>query len=69
MLPRRNRLWDLRTQANLTQKEVAKLMDSDFTTVSKHENSSRGLTKVEIEKYAAIYKVSSFELFFIPEPE
>lgn len=65
--PRKNRLAVLRAQSKLTQLEVAKLMDADFTTVSKHESGTRGLTQREINKYAAIFKVSSYELFIEPE--
>jgi hypothetical protein len=39
------------------------MLDIDFTTASAHENGRRGLTPVEIKKYAALYKVESYELF------
>lgn len=61
--PRNNRLSEQREKSRLTQKEVAKLLDIDFTTVSAHENGRRGLTQSEIKKYAALYKVESYELF------
>lgn len=61
--PRNNRLRQQREKSRLTQKEVAKLLDVDFTTVSKHESGTRGLTSAEIAKYAALYKVQSHELF------
>lgn len=61
--PRRNRLSEQREKSRLTQKEVAKLLDIDFTTVSAHENGRRGLTQPEIKKYAALFKVESYELF------
>lgn len=61
--PRNNRLREQREKSRLTQKEVAKLLDIDFTTVSAHENGRRGLTAAEIGKYAHLYKVQSYELF------
>lgn len=62
--PRQNRLKFLRERSRLTQQEVAKLLDMDFTTVSKHESGTRGLAESEIAQYAKLYKVSSYELFF-----
>lgn len=45
------------------------MLDIDFTTVSAHENGRRGLTQAEIKKYAALYKVESYELFLnMPKP-
>jgi transcriptional regulator with XRE-family HTH domain len=67
--PRPNRLKSLRERSRLTQKELAKLMDCDFTTISKHESAERGLTKDEIKKYAAIFKCASYELFIDPQLE
>lgn len=64
--PRQNRIKLLRERSRLTQKELAKLMDTDFTTVSKHESADRGLTSDEIKKYAAIFKCASYELFIEP---
>lgn len=61
------RLAELRTQSKLTQKEVAKLMDLDVTTVCKHETGDRNPTAEEIEQYARIFKVSSYEIFMAPE--
>lgn len=65
--PRSNCLKSLREQRQLTQKEVAKLLDIDFTTVSKHEAGSRGLTETEITAYSKLYKVESYALFIEPE--
>lgn len=69
LAPRQNRLRELREKSRLTQKEVAKLLDVDHTTVNKHEAGTRGLTSGEIEKYAQVFKVQSHELFFAAEPE
>lgn len=45
------------------------MLDIDFTTVSSHENGRRGLTQAEIKKYAALFKVESYELFLdMPKP-
>lgn len=68
--PSKNRLKEQREASRLSQDEVAKLLDVSVATVSRHESSSRGLTKDMIEKYAGLYKVSSVELFLdIPDDE
>ena len=61
------RIAELRKSSKLTQSELAKLMDLDVTTVCKHELGTRNPTKPEIEKYARIFNVSSYELFLAPE--
>ena len=63
-----NRLKELRERSRLTQKEVGKLLDINFTTVSKHE-AGRNLSDDLIEKYAELYKVQSHQLFFEPTEE
>ena len=63
----KNRLRELRLERRLTQEEVAKLLDIDNTTASKHENGLRGLSLEDIKKYARLYKVEPFELFISPE--
>jgi transcriptional regulator with XRE-family HTH domain len=63
---RKNRLRLLREERKLTQKEVAKVLDIDYTTVSKHESGDRGLSPEDVRKYAALYKVESYELFMNP---
>lgn len=63
----KNRLRELREARKLTQQEVAKLLDIDHTTVSRHESGSRGLSPEDIQKYARLYKVESYELFINPE--
>ena len=59
----KNRLRELREARKLTQQEVAKLLDIDHTTVSRHESGGRGLGPEDIQKYARLYKVESYELF------
>lgn len=59
----KNRLRELREDRRLTQQEVAKLLDIDHTTVSRHESGSRSLSPEDIQKYARLYKVESYELF------
>lgn len=61
-----NRLKILRDRSRLTQREVAKLMDIDYTTVSKHEAGTRGLTREEVENYARVFKCESYEIFMEP---
>jgi transcriptional regulator with XRE-family HTH domain len=51
----------------LTQQEVAKLLDIDHTTISRHESGSRSLSPGDIQKYARLYKVESYELFIDPK--
>lgn len=63
----KNRLRKLREARKLTQQEVAKLLDIDHTTVSRHESGSRGLGPEDIQKYARLYKVESWELFIDPK--
>lgn len=63
----KNRLRELREARKLTQQEVAKLLDIDHTTVSRHESGSRGLNPEDIQKYARLYKVESYELFIDPK--
>lgn len=63
----KHRLRELREACRLTQQEVAKLLDIDHTTVSRHESGSRGLSPEDIQKYARLYKVESYELFIDPK--
>ena len=63
----KNRLRELRETRKLTQQEVAKLLDIDHTTVSRHESGSRDLSPEDIQKYARLYKVESYELFIDPK--
>jgi len=63
----KNRLRELREACKLTQQEVAKLLDIDHTTVSRHESGSRSLSPEDIQKYARLYKVESYELFIDPK--
>ena len=46
----KHRLRELREARKLTQQEVAKLLDIDHTTVSRHESGSRGLSPEDIQK-------------------
>lgn len=61
-----NRIKEQRELSRLTQEELAKLMDLDFTTVSRHESSARALSQEDIFKYARIFKIQSYELFLVP---
>lgn len=60
------RLRELRDRSRLTLQEVSILTNYDVTTISRHESGERGLTKEAIEKYTALYKVHSYELYDIP---
>lgn len=59
-----NRLKELREQSKLTQEEVAKIIEVDFTTVSKHENMDRSIKAEDLQKYARLYKIQTHEIFF-----
>ena len=59
----RNNLKKLRERSRLTLEEVATLAGFDITTISKHENHTRGLTDDAITKYAKLFKVSTYEIF------
>lgn len=59
----KNRLREYRDRARLTLKEVSILTGLDVTTISKHEAGVRRMTEEAINKYAALYKVQTHELF------
>lgn len=65
----RNRLRELRDRSRLTLAEVSILTGFDPTTISKHEAGTRGLTEEAINRYAALYKVQTHELFELQEGE
>ena len=58
-----NRIRELREAQKLTQKELAKLVDLDHTTISKHESGARSLGRDEILKYARVFKCETYEVF------
>lgn len=64
--PEKNRLRQLRTGSKLTLEEVAKLLDMDVSTISRHETGDRNLTKPDIKAYSRLYKVSSIDIFIDP---
>jgi len=59
----KNRLRELRDRSRLTQEEVARLLDYDHTTVSRHESGDRALDAEDIKKYSRLFKCESYELF------
>lgn len=61
----KNRLREYRNRARLTLQEVSILTGYDVTTISKQESGQRKLTDEAIDKYAALYKVKTHELFEI----
>lgn len=60
-----NRLRELRDRSRLTLQEVSILTGFSVPAISRHESGGRGLTKDAITKYAALYKVETYELFDI----
>lgn len=68
--PRPNRLTELRERPIvLTQTQVAKLLNTDTSTVSRDESGDRPITKARILLYAQLYCVPSHEIFFAAEEE
>lgn len=62
-----NRLKEYRDRARLTLQEVSTLTGFSVPAISRHESGARGLTEEAILKYAALYKVHTYELFKYPE--
>ena len=65
----KNRLREFRDRSRLTLDEVSTLTGFSVPTISRHESGGRSLSKEAIVKYAALYKVHTFELFDRPESE
>lgn len=47
----------------LSMAEVAKLIDCDEATVSRHETGQRSMSREQILKYAKLYRCETHELF------
>lgn len=62
----KNRLREFRDRSRLTLDEVSTLTGFNVTTISRHESGSRSLSEEAIDKYAALYKVKTHELFMEP---
>lgn len=62
----KNRLRELRDRSRLTLEEVSILTGFSVPTISRHESGSRSLSEEAVEKYAALYKVPSHQLFMSP---
>ena len=60
-----NRLRELRDRSRLTLQEVAILTGFNVSTISRHESGERALSEDALVKYAALYKVHTYELFDI----
>lgn len=60
-----NRLRELRDRSRLTLQEVATLTGFNVSTISRHESGERALSEDALIKYAALYKVHTYELFDI----
>lgn len=63
----KNRLKELRDRSRLTLQEVSTLTGFSVAAISRHENCSRSLSDEAVVKYAALYKVHTYELFVNPE--
>lgn len=62
-----NRLKLLRTQGplNLTLQEVSMITGYNISTISRHESGELGLSPQAIVAYAKLYKVETYEIFFV----
>lgn len=58
-----NHLRELRDRSRLTLQEVSLLTGYNVSTVSRHESGDRTLSEDAVLKYAALYKVHTYELF------
>lgn len=61
-----NRLRELRNRSRLTLQEVSIITGMNITTISRHESCGRKLSEDAINKYAALYKVPTHQLFIEP---
>lgn len=57
------RLRQLRNDAGYTQEQVADLIDSDQSAISKHESGAITLDERQLRRYAEIYNIPISELF------
>ena len=65
----KNRLKELRDRSRLTLQEVSMITGFGVSTISRHESGGRGLNEDAIQKYAALYKVPTHQLFMNPMEE
>lgn len=65
----KNRLREFRDRSRLTLEEVSILTGFSVPTISRHESGGRSLSEEAILKYAALYKVHTYELFRVAEAE
>lgn len=63
----KNRLREFRDRSRLTLEEVSILTGFSVPTISRHESGGRSLSEEAILKYAALYKVHTYEIFRQPE--
>lgn len=61
-----NRIYFLRRQRKMSQKDVAVALGLRQPTVNRHENANRSLDAFMIEKYARLFGVPPYELFVEP---
>lgn len=65
----KNRLREFRDRSRLTLEEVSLLTGFSVPTISRHESGGRSLSEEAILKYAALYKVHTYEIFMNPNEE
>ena len=67
MIPR-NRIRELREAQKLTQLEVSKILDIDYSTVSRHESCERSVSFEDAKKYVKLFKLTdTYEIYNDPK--
>lgn len=60
----KNRLKELRDRSRLTLQEVSILTGFSIPTISRHESGGRSLSEEALVKYANLYKVHTYEIYY-----
>lgn len=60
----RNRLKELRDRSRLTLQEVSILTGFSVPTISRHESGGRSLSEEALVRYANLYKVHTYEIYY-----
>lgn len=60
----KNRLKELRDRSRLTLQEVSILTGFSVPAISRHESGGRSLSEEALVKYANLYKVHTYEIYY-----
>ena len=63
----KNRLKELRDRSRLTMEEVSLVTGFGVPTISRHESGGRALSQEAVLKYASLYKVHTYEIYYDPK--